>query len=245
MTFDPVQHLIQIAGDGTRGDRGPVDQDHRQAQCPRGQQLGLGPRAARVLGDDMGDPVIAQQRGIARDIKGATRDHQTGIRQGQRALGRIDQSQQVMVLRARGESRDMLATNRQKHPRGGLGQRVDRLRQIRDMGPAILWPGLPRRAFVGQQRHAGFGAGRNGVPAHPGGERVGRIHHASDGMNPQIVHQSGHAAKAADPRGQGLRDGRSRSPGIGKDRIKPARGKRLRQTAGLGRATKNEDARHV
>ncbi len=96
----PVHHRLHPAkGQARRGGRA-VDQDHRQAQGAGGVQLRLGPRAARVLGDDVGDPMVAQQGGIARNVEGAAGDDGRGAGQGQGPLGRVDKPQEVMVLGA-------------------------------------------------------------------------------------------------------------------------------------------------
>ena len=63
----PGHDLGHCPGHAAPGQNRPVDQDHRQAQFARGDQLRFSPRAARVLGDDHLDAVVLQQRPVALD----------------------------------------------------------------------------------------------------------------------------------------------------------------------------------
>ncbi len=53
------------------------------------------------------------------------------------------------------------------------------------------------------------------------------------------------SSEAANPCGQGLRDGSGRPSGIGKHRVRPALCQGARQLRGLAGAAKQKDARHV
>lgn len=211
----PCQHLRDRGHDATRRQGWSVDHNNRHAQRAGGVEFGRSPRAACVFGDDMGDFVAAQQGGIACDIKGAARDNDGGIRQGL-ACGRIDQPQQVMVLRLGGEGIKGLLSNRQEYPRRRVGQGGNRACDIRHMDPVIAAGDLPRRALQGQQLHTAGKAGINRVPAHLRGKGVGCIDNMGDTVGAQVIAQTRHAAKTADAGGQGLGHGVCGATRIGK-----------------------------
>lgn len=237
----PRQHLRHRGCDITRRQGWPVDHDNAQAQGAGGQYLGLGPGTACVFGDDMGDVVRLQKGGIACDIKRAACDDDAGVRQGH-TFGRIDQPQQVMVLGFGGKAIKVLLANRQENPRGRIGQAGNRARHVGDMGPKIAGLGLPRGAFKGQKRHAASKACRDRIPAHLGGKGVGGIDNVGNPVAAYIMTQPRHAAKAADPRGQGLRHRMGRATGIGKHRVQPKCGKGRGKVACFGGSPQQEKA---
>jgi len=189
--------------------------------------------------------MVAQKRGIGGGVEGATVDHDRRLRQGRRRLGRIDEAQQVMVLRFGGKGGERLLADGKEDAGRIVGQRRDGGGDIRHVPPVITRLRLPRRAFQRDQGRCGFRAGGDGVPAHPCGEGVGRVDDMGDAFVPQIIGQPRHPAEAAHAHGQGLGDGRIRAACIGKDGIHPRIGQGAGQTARLGRAAEEEDARHV
>ncbi len=210
----------------------------------RGDQFCLGAHAARVLGNDMTNGMVAQKGDVAVNCEGAGVNHRLGMRQGQRPFGRIDQPQQVMVLGFGGKSGQPLLANRQKHPRGGFWQSRDSGYGIGNMGPTV--PGLcdPRGTLEHQKRNAGHLAGRYRIQAHLGGKGVGGVDHSADALGLQIVQQPFHSAKAANAGRQGLRFGRIGAPGVGEYRVQPRLGAGSGQLAGFGRTAKDQDACH-
>lgn len=241
----PIQNLRDRSHRLSRGQTGPVDQNHRQAKPARGNQFGLGAGAARILGYDMRDVMGTQQGLVAFGREWAARDHGLRIRQGQGAFGRIDQPQQIMVLRLGGEGCKMLLADRQKHPGGQIGQGGDGGFQIGHMLPMVPGTCLPGRTFQPQKRYFRLYAGGNRIFAHPGGKGMRGVDHMADRLGAQIVDQPGHTAKPADPRWQRLGDGGCGSACIGKHRIEPGRVHRTRQLACFGRAAQDEESRHV
>ncbi len=223
---------------------GPVDQDDGQAKAAGGRQLGLGPGAAGVLGDNMGDPVILQKSKVGGQVKGAAGDDSMGIWQGQGAFGRVDKAQDVVVPGPGSKGLQGLLADGKKDPCGRIGQGSDGGFGIWHMGPLIAFPGAPRRALQRHQRQVQLGAGGDSIPAHPRGEGMGRIDDMGDALILQVSNQPFHAAKAAHPHGQGLRHGHGRAPGVGKDRIRPCLGQGAGKQACLGRAAQKKDAWH-
>lgn len=240
--IQPCQNVTDTGGTAARGQGGAVYQNNGQVQRAGGRELGRSPRTAGIFGHDMSDRMIAQQRRIARHIKGTTRDNGRGLRQ--RDGTGIDKPQQVMMLRLAGKGLQMLSADGQKHAGGCGGQRLHSCIDIRHMGPVVTGLRLPRRALQRDQRGAGLGAGGMGIAAHLSSKGMGGIHHMGDAVIVDILHQPRHAAKAADPRGQGLRHGRIGAPRIGKDRIMSRLAKGAGKLAGFGRAAEQEDACH-
>ncbi len=240
----PVHHVFDRAEHAPRRQSGTVNQDDGQAKGAGRGQLGHGPCAARVLGDDMGDPVIPQQGKVVGKVKGAARNDSLGIGQRKRAFGRIDKAQQIVVPGLCGKGAKGLLADGQKNPRRRIGQRRDGGFGILHVGPLIAGLRGPWRAFKGRKRQGQFRAGGDGIHAHPGGEGVGRINDMGDALICQVGHQPRHAAKAADPLGQGLRHGRGRAPGVRKDRICPGICQGAGKQACLGRAAQKKDAWH-
>lgn len=222
----------------------PVDQDDGQAKGAGCGQLGFGTRTARVLGDDKADPMVAQQGKVGGKVKGAARDDSLDIGQRKRAFGRVDKAQKVVVLGLCGEGLKGLFADGEEDPCGRLWQGSNGGFCIWHMGPSVAGLGAPRRAFQGNQRKVQFGAGVEGIAAHPRSEGVGRVDDMADALIFQVGDQPRHAAKATYPLGQGLRHGCRRSAGVGKDRIRPGIGKRAGKRTCLGRAAQKKGAWH-
>lgn len=241
---EPAHHLGYRGGHASVGQGGPVDHHDGQAKPARGDQLRLGPCPARVLGDDPADAMVGQKGQIADLIERAARDHRLCIRQGQRAVGRIDEAQKVVVLRLRGEGGKRLLADGKEDARRRVGQGRDGGVDAGHTAPVVPWPRPPRRAFEGDQRHAGFGGGVDGIPAHPRGEGMGGVNQMGDAFGAKVIRQPRDTAEPADPRRQGLRDGRAGAPGIGKDRVRARPGQRAGKGGGFAGASEKKDARH-
>lgn len=238
-------HNIRHVPDNAAGRRArPVDQDHRDPELARGIELCPRAAAARVLGDDMGDAVILQQRAIASFGERAARDHCNNIGQRQRTFGRVDQAQEVMVLRLRGETREVLLADGKEYAGRDLGQGGDGGLKIRNMGPVISVACLPRRAFIGAKRRAGFCASRDSVPAHLGREGMRRVDDVGYALGPQVVGKPLGAAEAADAGRQRLRDRRLCASSVGKNRVDAAFREMAGKVGGLGCSAQKKDAGH-
>lgn len=233
----PRQHLFHRPRDTAIGQGGPVDHDDRQAQFPRGVDLGARAVSTRVLGDDMGDAVIAQQRQILGQTEGTARDDGMGIWQGQ-SVRLIHQPQQVMVLGRTCELVQMHPANRQKHPRGGIRQGRRRPFNIGHPQPVIARSLNPRLTLQRDQRHAGQGGSLNGIAAHLGGKGVGGIDQPRETFGLQIARQAVYTTKPAHPHGNRLRARCGNPPRIGQHRILPIQSTCKR--AGIGGATQNQ-----
>lgn len=240
----PGHDLGCAAGDGARRDGRAVDQDDRQVKVAGGSQLGLGPGATGILGDDDVDAVVGQQGAVAFGGEGAPCDDRFGLRQGQRFGRRVDEAQEIVVLRGLREEAKVLATDGKEDSARGLAKGRDGGFKVGDMGPVVLRSGDPGRAFEGDQGRAGFPAGDHGVRAHLRGEGMRRVDHMGDGFGLDIGLEAFGAAEAAHADRQGLGDRGFGATGVGIDGVHL----RLRQDAGhvrgFGCSAQDEDARH-
>lgn len=240
----PGHDFRHAAGDGALRDGRTVDQDDRQVKVAGGGQLGLGPRTSGVLGDDDVDAVIRQKRAVAFHCEGASCDDGMGIGQGQRFGRRVNEAQEIVVLRGLGEEAKVLATDGKEDSARGIAQCGDGGIKVGDVGPVVLRSGGPGRAFKGDQGRAGFGAGGHGIRAHLRGEGMRRVDHMGDGFGLDIGLEACGAAEAAHADRQGLGDRGFGATGVGIDGVHL----RLRQDAGhlsgFGRSAQKKDARH-
>ena len=191
----------------------------------------------------MRNAMIAQQRKVAVDRERSTRQHDLGVRQRQRRLGRIDQAQQIEVLRPCRERVEMLPPNGEKNSRRVIRQRSSRALDISDMLPFVAGRCLPRLAQISNQRRGRFCAGRHGVAADLARERMRGVDHMGHTFLPDIFGEPVDAAKAADPRRQGLRNRRRGATSVGVDSRYPGSRKRAADLAGFHRAAQEKDAK--
>lgn len=239
----PAHHALHVVKHPPRRQRGPGDQDHRQAQGTGGIQFRACAAAACVLGDDMADAMTLHQGKIAVQGKRAARDDGLGIGQRQ-GIRRIDKPQQVMMLRFCGKEAKLLFANGKKDPRGGVGQGDDGGLHIGHLVPVVVRPRDPWRALKARQRQAKGGTGRKGVAAHPGGEGVGCIHDMGDPIVHKIGLQPLDPAKSTNTGRQWLRHRGFGAPGIGKDAVHLGLCEATGKRACLGGAAQKKDAVH-
>jgi hypothetical protein len=240
----PVQHFCHLGHHGPPLYLWPVYQDHGQAKRARGGQFGNSALPARVFGDDMADAVMAQKGMVGCLVKGAAVDHDAEIGQRQRAFGGIDKPQQVMMHWLGRKRLQRLFANRQKDPRGQIGQRRDGRLNIIDTGPAVIGAGCPRWPLQGDKRRGRSSASGNRIAADRGSKGVGGVDDVADGFVAQIPCQTFRAAKAANAGGQRLGDRRSGASGIGIDGIETLPMQGAGHHSGFGCASQQQDARH-
>ena len=240
----PCHHLCHGSAYGSCGQGLPVDHDDRQAQQPRRVDLGAGPRTTGILGDNDLDLVLAQQVHIIFQPERPAGYDDFGIGQRQRRRWRIDKAQQIMVLRGAGEVVKVLASDGKKDPRPGRWLGTCGGLDVRHSDPVVLRPRRPGRTLQGHQVNMAARGRINGIAAHLRGKGMGCVHDMGDPFGCQIVAQTFHAAKAANPLGQGLQKRLRRAPGIGKDRVKAGLRQGARQKAGFRGSAQQKDACH-
>lgn len=171
---------------------------HRDVQATRGDQFGTRARPAGVFGNNTGDTVRAHQRQIIFGGKGATVNHRKMVGERQRRAGRINQTQQIEVLRVWRELIQMHTANGQHDPLARYVQCGNSGRNVGDIEPVIALFGLPRRARQCDQRDIRGVARVHGIAAHLGGERMRRIDQMSDVVIVDILDQAVNTAKSPD-----------------------------------------------
>ena len=241
---DPGQDRCHVMDNQSCWHGGTVDHDDRQAEHPRGIQFGPRAAAAGVLGDNQLDATGFQQFQIIGLGKGAARDDMLGPRQGHRADRRIDKPQQILMPGLGGEGRQILPSNCQKDAGRLLGKRRNGGGYVGDMGPGIGLVWRPGRAFKGAKRNVGQLGGGDGITAHSRGKGMGCVDQMRDVFEAKIIGKPGNAAKAADPRRQGLLHRIVGASGIGKNRVEPLGCQLAGQGRGFGRAAQKKDSCH-
>ena len=242
--IDPRQHIGDVM-DGLRlWHGGAVDHEDRQAERPRRVDLGASPLPSGIFGDHQIDPVIPHQGKIAVQRERAAVDQQMMVRQRRRHIGRIDEAQQIMMLRLGGKGFDMHAAERQHDAPGRAVERADSARDVGGMSPAVALPRLPCRAGEHEMRNARITRGGGGIGAHRRGEGVGRVDEVGELFRLQKRGQSGSAAKAADAHRHRLGTRISGASGIAQHGAFAALGKGFCQRARFGRAAKDQDMAH-
>lgn len=227
-----------------RGNERPADQHHRQRKIPRRFDLGRGGASAGISGNDNVGVEILKHGSITGTVEWPARDDYLCIGQRQWIERRINQPNQINVLRIRNESLQMLAADTKEDTALRVTERLRGCRDIIDLDPAIARRALPGRPFQRQQRHSGSLASRDCVRAHLRGEWMGRIDDAVDILGTKVVHKASHAAKAADAPSNRRRQWISGAAGIGQHRIHMRITRQgCRQLVRIGRTTEDQNAK--
>ena len=238
----PAQNLSDRFDCSSRGNVRPSDHDHRQCKVSRRFDLGRGSISAGVARNDNVGTEILKHGPITGAVERPARHDHLRIGQRQRIARRINQPNQIGVLRIRREGLQVLSANREEHAARLGSKSLRRCRDIIDLGPMIAGHRLPGCAFERQQRYSGDVASRNGIRAHPRRERMRRIDDAVDIFCTKIVREARDAAKATDA----PRDRRWQRilcpPSIGQYGIDMRiAGQGCRQPVRIGGATKDQD----
>lgn len=241
---EPRHHVSHRAKAGAFGQGGAIDHDHLKAKAAGRDQFGLRARAARILGDDNLDGMIAQQGKVILHLERSTGVDDLCVRQGLGFGLLVNQTQQIVVLRPDHKAGQVLASDGQKDPGRVLRQGGCSGGQVGDHGPMVAGLRLPRGALKSREGQVKVVARGGGVVAHLGRKGMRGVDDMGDVLVAQISDQARYAAKAADAQGQGLGYRVGRTPGIGKDRVNPGFGKGTGQEARLGRAAEQKDALH-
>ena len=236
----PRHHISHAIGLGPRRDVGTINHDNRQAKGTGGFDLGIGTGAACILGYDQINAMVLHQRAIVLCRKRAARHQHMVIGKRRRTAGRINQTQQIEMLRIGGEVVQMHASDRQHDTRRRAVKGSHRTVNVGHMGPGIAGLCRPRRTGQRDQWHVCSSASGDGIMAHLGGKRMGGINHMGHGMRRDIVAQPLYSAKTTDTLGQWLAFGSlyttCETDGPGQPRCSDGSAKRR----GLGCAPKDQ-----
>lgn len=245
MIHQPAHDLLHILCHPTRRQVWSINQNHRNSQDSCRFQLGDSACTARILGDNKGNAVVFEQDQILGLIERTPCDDGFGLRKAQRLGRRVDKAQQIVVLRFGGEGQQALLADCQEYPLRRIGQGGNRVVDIRNRPPVVIWPRLPRRALQRTKADASRGAGKNRIAAHLGGEGVGRVNNMGKFFGVQIGGKPFGPAKPANPGGQWLSHRAIRAPGIGIQRLDPCRCQRAGKVGCFGGAAQQQDTAHV
>lgn len=197
------------------GQAGPVNQPDGQAQLSRRVEFRPRTTAACVFGDDEPASMAAQQGEIMGKVERAARDFQRYIRQGQRGFGRINEAQQIIVLRPAGKITQMQATNGEKDAPRGAAQTCRGGGEVWKAGPVIARTGLPGRAHQAKERRSRCPRGLMRVAADLCGKGMRGVDQMCNAVLLQIQGKAPGTAKAARPDRDRLSCRVPRSAGIG------------------------------
>ncbi len=241
----PAQNVVHALHSRPRGQLRPRDHDDRQPKLARGIDLGARPRAAGVARHDPFDSPRAHHLQFPGARERSARHDDLAVRERQRDVGSIDESQRIGVLWLGGEASDVLPADGQEHARTLDRQGENRRSNIGNVDPAIAMHFDPWRPLERDQRRVGRRTSGNRVAADLGCKGVRRIDHMGDFFTVDICGKSIRAAETAGTGRQWLIDRHLRPSGIGIDRIEPCGGKRGCQLVGLARSAQNEGVCHA
>lgn len=243
---EPAHHIGNGFNFIPYGNRGPADHHHRQTEIARGLDLRGRGIAAGVSGHHDFDAVVLQQRVVTGAVERSARHDHLGAGQWQRAARRIDQPDQILMLRMSGELVEGLSPDPEKYPARRRAERFGRRREIVDLDPVIAGLALPCRTLKRQQRHGGDGARRDRVGAHLRGERVSGVDDTRDLLRSKVMLQAIDATEAAYTPRDRRRPRIFGAAGVGQYRIDAGIVRHsFRQPVGLGGATENQDTQSL
>ena len=171
-------------------------EQHLDAQRPCRRDLGIGRRAAAVLGNDGIDAVLGKQPLLVGRGEWTPVEPVDGLRDGKRRRDRVDAADQVEVLRRGGKGLDLLPAEGQEDPPRCFAERRDRLPRIADHAPAVAGGLRPGWAHQRQSRHPGRRRSQLGMARDPRGVWMRGVDQKLDALPAKIV---GEALGAAEP----------------------------------------------
>lgn len=241
---EPAHHFGHTLRLRPVGQFRPLDHDHRQAKFARSINLRTRAYAAGIARHHPFDATGTHQFLLAGKRERSARDDDFGARKRQRAVGGIDKSQCVGVLRFRAERRNVLPANRQEDACRGLRQGRNGSGDIGHLDPNIAVHFGPLWTFERDQRGIRRGTSRHRVAADFGGERMGRIDDMRDSLLPDNIGKTFRSAETARARRQWLIDRNLRPSGIGINRVETRGCNCNREQICVTRSAQNEGAYH-
>jgi len=237
---DPVKDVRHIVNFVMGWTDWPVDHQDGDTKPPRRGDLCVGTCATSIFRHDQLNPVAFHKGAVCGFREWATVDNDMCLGKRQRPGGRIDQPEQVAVLRVGRKGLQMHAPHckHDAHPRP-----IKCRHRARDVGhplPIVAGYGPPFRSGQRDQRHTSPGARRNSIAAHLHGERVGCVDHVGDPGIQQVAHKALNPAKATHPLRQGRAQGPLNPPREGYCAPDLARGHRAGEFRRLGRTSEDQ-----
>jgi len=198
MCCDPVHSFINGGDSRSCSDHGTTDHVNLQAALPRGLDLGVSGAATGVLCEDALNVVRTEKRRIILRSKRAARGDNRCVRKAGRRGDRIDDADDVAMLRSRAKCGKRTPAQRRENSLRSFWKCRDRSLDARMLLPIITDRVDPCRTLDGEQRNAGFGNRSDRVVAHLRREGMRSVDQESNVFSPQIF---GKANDAAEPAG--------------------------------------------
>lgn len=242
--IEPVQHIGHLMELLPGGQDRAVDHKDRNAQTARRRELGRGSISARVLADHKIDAMLAHQCGIALDRERPAGHDHGPVRQGQPTNRRVDQAQEVVMLRLGREFGQVHPAKGEEDPALFPRKRLNSLWNTRHHLPDIARTGLPGGTGQRHERYARLPRRGDGVPAHLSGERMCGINKMRDVVQAKVLRKASRSAEAAGPDRNRLRTRAFDPAGIAQDRTLAPFGERMGQGRRFRGAAKDQDVAH-
>lgn len=217
----PCDRLLRIVQDGAVPFSRSLDQDDPYFSLARGLDLGIGPRASGIFGNDQFDFSGIQQLRLGGLVERPALEDEANMRRQIRAACRLDDPGSVVMVRRTDEAAELMPAKSEKDaPRPRLAcQAVGSLASVADLDPLIASLLPPSRPDHGRQGQTTPRAGLYCRRRYSNGVRVGGIDDGFDTLPAQPVRESARAAKAPDPHRQRLGRWRGCAPGEGESRL--------------------------
>lgn len=193
-------------GSGRAGDHDNLDTEQA---C--GLDLGIGRRAAAVLGDDGIDTMLPHQVDFALEREGTTVEDVVDIDKGKRRIDGIDAAHQIEMLWGDLGVMGALTAGRQKDAARGGAKCRNRRRDIRSDMPVIARFGHPFRANEGERADTRAFRSNRGIGRNAFGEGMGGIDQQVIASSRQEVYKPLRTTEAADTDGNRLLGGSLRA----------------------------------
>lgn len=187
------------------------DHDNLDTEQAGGLDLGIGRRAAAVLGDDSVDIVLLHQVDFAFKREGATVEDIVDIGKGKWRIDGIDAAHQIEMLWGDLGVMGALTAGRQKDAALGGAKGRNRRRNIRNDMPVIARFGHPFRANERERADTAALSSNGGIGRNAFGEGMGGIDQQVIASSRQEVRKPLRTTEAADADGNRLLGGSLRA----------------------------------
>ena len=244
--IEGMENLFGGLNRAVAGAQRALHQDHRQSQSAGRRKLGIGPFPTGILGDEPVDTVLTHSNNLVVALEWAAPGNNLDVAQLGRDVRRIDDADDIVVLRLFREWRQRLAADRQKNTLGTIRQGSGGGFDVCHKSPTIAGDRCPRGPFKRDQRYACQFGGGGGVGADARGEGVGGVDQCRNAPGAKIRCKPFKPAKTTRAGGDRWQPGRNRASG---QRQSDNKACLARQTfgdqVGLGCAAKDENVQGV
>ena len=241
MGCEQRKRLVNCCNSGARWNVRPRNHVNREAERTRRFDFRHRCRAASVFCKNRFDAMVHEQRDVIARSEWSTRCDDRRMRHGQRRNQRVNDANDVVVLR-----REAKRVERQTSETGKDVCRLSWERGNRIFNAGIVLPAVARLRFPltpleRNQRHASPLGGRNGISTDLSCKRMRRVEKHADPLVAQISGESIDSAKAAAASRNRNLLRRGGAPGKRQDGIEPCvGGEAFAQRARFTRAAKHE-----